>query len=543
MGFKFNPITGQLDLVSDTSSFVVGPSSATDNAIVRYDGTTGKLIQNSTTSTIADDGSVVLASDVTPLSVNKTTQAGNLFYTMTSASTTISPNPVPFIASASAQAALNEAYRAFDRSTTEKWTTITALPAWVKYNFNTSGGAIGYFYSVTGCIVGQETLAIKTWTFEGSNDDTNWTVLDTQTNAPAWTGLETRTYAIATPARYRYYRINISANQGSSFTTVLELFLRPSGSLFKSTVAQTEINGGETDGNVALITSSSRDLTLQATGDLYGTVRMMLRARFGTTGAVFENTSLDLVDFGFLPNSAVQGNIRWEHRSGSVLTANTGGEFQLINPSTTVLYNRIGENSYHYSGSAFSVGVNDATVHANFARARAGNGVSVKIENTQSAGAAQYAQLVVRADASATTSLYINQLSSSWVTSGINTAGGSAIEGAGAGGISIGSTNATGTLRFFAGGTTERARFDVSGKLGIGVTPTAFLHLLAGTTAANTAPIKLTSGTNMTAAEAGAIEFTTDDLFFTITTGAARKAFILDDGTRLTSGRDRKSVV
>lgn len=59
----------------------------------------------------------------------------------------------------------------------------------------------------------------------------------------------------------------------------------------------------------------------------------------------------------------------------------------------------------------------------------------------------------------------------------------------------------------------------------------------AGTTAAGTAPLKLTSGTNMTTAEAGAVEFTTDDFFATITTGAARKAFILDDGARLTSGK------
>jgi len=72
---------------------------------------------------------------------------------------------------------------------------------------------------------------------------------------------------------------------------------------------------------------------------------------------------------------------------------------------------------------------------------------------------------------------------------------------------------------------------------GLTTAPTALLHLAAGTTTAATAPLKFTSGTNMTAAEAGAIEFTTDDLFFTITTGAARKAFILDDGTRLTSGR------
>lgn len=68
-------------------------------------------------------------------------------------------------------------------------------------------------------------------------------------------------------------------------------------------------------------------------------------------------------------------------------------------------------------------------------------------------------------------------------------------------------------------------------------TATAYLHIGAGAAAASSAPIKLTSGTSLTTPEAGAIEFTTDDIFFTITTGAARKAFVLDDGTRLTSGR------
>lgn len=67
---------------------------------------------------------------------------------------------------------------------------------------------------------------------------------------------------------------------------------------------------------------------------------------------------------------------------------------------------------------------------------------------------------------------------------------------------------------------------------------TAYLHIAAGTTAASTAPIKLTSGTSMTAAEAGAIEFTTDDLFFTISTGTARNRLLMADATAgLTSGK------
>ncbi len=59
--------------------------------------------------------------------------------------------------------------------------------------------------------------------------------------------------------------------------------------------------------------------------------------------------------------------------------------------------------------------------------------------------------------------------------------------------------------------------------------PTAKLHLVAGTTAASTAPLKFTSGSLLTAAEAGAVEFLTDKWYGTITTGAARKEFTLND--------------
>jgi len=42
--------------VSSGSGDVVGPASSTDNAVVRFDGTTGKLIQNSTAASIDDSG-------------------------------------------------------------------------------------------------------------------------------------------------------------------------------------------------------------------------------------------------------------------------------------------------------------------------------------------------------------------------------------------------------------------------------------------------------------------------------------------------------
>jgi len=57
MPYKLNAITGDFDLVEDVSGFgdVSGPASSTDNAIARFDGTTGKLLQNSVV-TIDDAG-------------------------------------------------------------------------------------------------------------------------------------------------------------------------------------------------------------------------------------------------------------------------------------------------------------------------------------------------------------------------------------------------------------------------------------------------------------------------------------------------------
>lgn len=55
------------------------------------------------------------------------------------------------------------------------------------------------------------------------------------------------------------------------------------------------------------------------------------------------------------------------------------------------------------------------------------------------------------------------------------------------------------------------------------------ITLRPGTTAAGTAPIKLTSGPLLSASEAGAIEFLADKYYGTITTGNTRKEFAFTD--------------
>lgn len=64
------------------------------------------------------------------------------------------------------------------------------------------------------------------------------------------------------------------------------------------------------------------------------------------------------------------------------------------------------------------------------------------------------------------------------------------------------------------------------GSVGVGLsvatTPTALLHLDAGTSSAGTAPLKFTAGTNLATTEAGAIEYNGSHLYFTATNGGTR---------------------
>ena len=59
-GISITNGTGSISIDAINNGDVVGPASATDNAVARFDGTTGKLIQNSTV-TVDDSGNVAAA--------------------------------------------------------------------------------------------------------------------------------------------------------------------------------------------------------------------------------------------------------------------------------------------------------------------------------------------------------------------------------------------------------------------------------------------------------------------------------------------------
>jgi hypothetical protein len=88
--------------------------------------------------------------------------------------------------------------------------------------------------------------------------------------------------------------------------------------------------------------------------------------------------------------------------------------------------------------------------------------------------------------------------------------------------------------------TTRSSSPTTLGSIGIGLTtPTARLHLPAGTTTASTAPLKFTSGTHMTTPENGAVEYDGSHLYVTI--GGSR--YQLDQQAGTISDGDKGDIV
>lgn len=125
------------------------------------------------------------------------------------------------------------AYGAFDRTAVrspgQAWFSNVGPPAWLRYDFGVGASKVITHYAVT-AITGNPSNpndtngAPKDWTFEGSNDASSWTVIQTITNQTAWATSETRTFQTSNTTGYRYYRINISANNGfASYVNIAEM--------------------------------------------------------------------------------------------------------------------------------------------------------------------------------------------------------------------------------------------------------------------------------------------------------------------------------
>jgi hypothetical protein len=94
-----------------------------------------------------------------------------------------------------------------------------------------------------------------------------------------------------------------------------------------------------------------------------------------------------------------------------------------------------------------------------------------------------------------------------------------------------------------ASGATRPRTMYLGTSLGVGVAPTALVHMAAGTASANTSPLKFTSGTNLTTAEAGAEEYDGVQKYFTIDTSSGRGAIPVEQYFHLTADGSTISTI
>jgi len=106
------------------------------------------------------------------------------------------------------------AYLAFDAAGTGTWwaSAVGSTDGWLSVDFGVGNAKIVAKYEHT--LYPEQNHCPDNWTFEGSNDNSNWDVLDTRTGQAQFYGT-VKAYAFANSTSYRYYRINISKVGGT----------------------------------------------------------------------------------------------------------------------------------------------------------------------------------------------------------------------------------------------------------------------------------------------------------------------------------------
>jgi hypothetical protein len=109
----------------------------------------------------------------------------------------------------------------FDNTTSTKWLV-----------FNSTGNIAYDFANQDAYAINKYTVASandapdrdpKNWNFQGSNDGVNWITVNSQVNQNYGSRFETKTFTFSNSTAYKLYRLNVTANNGSSLLQIAEI--------------------------------------------------------------------------------------------------------------------------------------------------------------------------------------------------------------------------------------------------------------------------------------------------------------------------------
>lgn len=115
---------------------------------------------------------------------------------------------------------------AFDDNSGTYWGTwpVHSFPHWIKYELPSA--KVVEKYTIRAGIWDE---APRNWTFQGSNDGSAWAILDTRVNITGWGGQPFKVFTFSNTTAYRYYKLNITANNGGhagGFANEIEMMER-----------------------------------------------------------------------------------------------------------------------------------------------------------------------------------------------------------------------------------------------------------------------------------------------------------------------------
>jgi len=224
--------------------------------------------------------------------------------------------PSPFLVSINyaIYAAGYEIYKAFDRLSSTICHSASGFTSGIITMSMDTGYTVQSYRIVPQS--GYPTRTPKNWTFEGSNNGTDWTVVETRENVTSWTNAGT-IFNFTNSTSYSYYRLNITATN-STYLVLTEIQLYVSNNNFGKMVY---LPGG------AFLSIPASDDFYMGTGDCTFDFRVKFNAITGDQ-AIFSNYASDSDWYGLvLTNSGkwtfvIDNEVSLEF-SGSTIVAGT----------------------------------------------------------------------------------------------------------------------------------------------------------------------------------------------------------------------------
>ncbi len=206
-------ISAQRDAISSPAQGLM-VFVTTDSTFYFYEGNTWKKVGLGASGWNYNNGEIYCDS-LHSISIGDT--AGNALFQVISDSasgTYTSDKCTGGTASASESYAGKPASNAFDDNNSTYWSNDGNLPSWIQYDFGEGNGKLIEKYRIYYESSNYD-AAPKDWTFQASDDASSWTTLDTRSGED-WSANEWKEYTVTNNKKYRYYRINITDNKGTT---------------------------------------------------------------------------------------------------------------------------------------------------------------------------------------------------------------------------------------------------------------------------------------------------------------------------------------